>query len=65
MAVQHGLKTTPNDKNNVAFFDDFGLMKNQEKGIDTTNEFESIKVKLVDYAGLYLIFQYTNINATS
>lgn len=65
MAVQHGLKTTPNDKNNVAFFDDFGLMKNQEKGIDTTSEFESIKVKLVDYAGLYLIFQYTNINTIS
>lgn len=65
MATQHGLKTTPNDKNNVAFFDDFGLMKNQEKGINTSNEFESIKVKLVDYAGFYLMFQRINTNSIS
>jgi len=57
MAMQHGLKTTPNDKNNVAYFDDFGLLKNQEEGVDISNEFESVKIKLVDYAG---IFTYTH-----
>lgn len=53
MAMQHGLKTTPNDKNNLAYFDDSGLLKDQTEGISISDEFESVKVKLVDYAGIF------------
>lgn len=53
MAMQHGLKTTPNDKNNLAYFDDFGLLQDQKEGISISDEFESVKIKLVDYAGIF------------
>ncbi|RCI01975.1 hypothetical protein CU098_000804, partial [Rhizopus stolonifer] len=50
LAVNHGLKTTPNDKNDVVYFDDYGLLKNQQEGIQKSSEFEYIKAELVDYA---------------
>lgn len=55
MAVQHGLKTTPNDKSNLAYFDDRGKLKNQSHGDAIYNDFEQVKIKLVDYAGTYYI----------
>lgn len=52
MALQHGLKTVPNDKSNLAFFDDEqGKLKDQHQGTFVYDQFESIKIKLVDYAG--------------
>lgn len=62
LAQDHGLKTTPNDKNNVSYFDDFGKLKDQQKGESISQEFETIKKKLVDYAGEYLfkfMFKHT------
>lgn len=51
MALDHGLKTVPNDKTNLAFFDQRGKLNDQNQGTFVYNEFESIKVKLVNYAG--------------
>jgi hypothetical protein len=51
MAIQHGLKTVPNDKTNVAYFDTQGKLKDQNQGTLAYQQFESIKIKLVDYAG--------------
>lgn len=51
MAIQHGLKTTPNDKANVAYYDHFGKLNNQTQGDLIYNDFENVKVQLVDYAG--------------
>lgn len=41
----------PNDKTNLAFFDQRGKLNDQNQGTFVYNEFESIKVKLVNYAG--------------
>ncbi|CEP12116.1 hypothetical protein [Parasitella parasitica] len=65
MATQHGLKTTPSDKNNVAYFDDFGMLEDQEKGIHTSDEFESVKVKLVDYAEKRMKRQQVDLSSRS
>ncbi|KAK4512289.1 NifU-like protein 5, mitochondrial [Mucor velutinosus] len=65
MAMQHGLKTTPNDKNNVAYFDDSGLLKDQQEGINVSNEFESVKVKLVDYADKRMKRQQVDLSSRS
>lgn len=52
MALQHGLKTVPNDKTNLAFYDDFGKLPDQSIGNDVYNDFEAVKIQLVDYAGV-------------
>lgn len=51
LALDHGLKTVPNDKTNLAFFDQRGKLNDQNQGTFVYDEFESIKVKLVNYAG--------------
>ncbi|KAI8971522.1 hypothetical protein BDF20DRAFT_915323 [Mycotypha africana] len=51
LAVKHGLKYTPNDKANVVYFDDNGgILRNQSIGEQVSNEFEAVKVRLVEYA---------------
>ncbi|KAG2229309.1 hypothetical protein BDF21DRAFT_466980 [Thamnidium elegans] len=50
LALDHGLKTVPNDKTNLAFFDERGKLSDQNQGTFVYNEFESIKIKLVNYA---------------
>ena len=51
LALRHGLQTTPNDKNNLVYFDDSGFLSDQAEGVQTSESFEVVKAKLVDYAG--------------
>ncbi|OBZ84748.1 Polyamine oxidase [Choanephora cucurbitarum] len=50
LALRHGLQTTPNDKNNLVYFDDSGFLSDQAEGVQTSESFEVVKAKLVGYA---------------
>ncbi|CAO3624193.1 unnamed protein product [Mucor hiemalis] len=65
MAVQHGLKTTPNDKSNLAYFDDRGKLNNQSHGDEIYNDFEQVKIKLVDYAEKRMKRQQVDLSSRS
>ena len=62
MAQQHGLKTTPNEKTNLAYFDQHGFIKNQTQGHLIYEEFEQVKVQLVNYAGKKTCYTLMNVN---
>ncbi|KAI7894864.1 uncharacterized protein EV154DRAFT_497249 [Mucor mucedo] len=66
LALQHGLKTVPNDKTNLAFFDDEqGKLKDQHQGTFVYDEFESIKIKLVNYAEQRMKRQQVDLSSRS
>lgn len=57
LAIDHDLKTVANDKTNLAFFDEQGMLMDQNQGTSVYDEFESIKLRLVAYAGnFFFIF---------
>ncbi|CDH59707.1 polyamine oxidase [Lichtheimia corymbifera JMRC:FSU:9682] len=49
LATQHGLKTAPNDKRDVAFFDDQGPLR-QRLGLPVYDAFDELMEKTVMYA---------------
>jgi hypothetical protein len=61
MALDHGLKTVPNDKTNLAYYDDFGKLSDQSLGSNVYNDFEAVKIQLVDYAGKILRFETSHV----
>lgn len=51
MATKHGLVTAPNDKANIAFYDDHGYLNDQSVGKNIYHQFEDVKTRLVQFAG--------------
>ncbi|KAI8987175.1 hypothetical protein BDB01DRAFT_784883 [Pilobolus umbonatus] len=64
LAVKYGLKVSPNDKRNVAYFDDEGEM-DHEIGKRVSDEFEEIKVKLVECAESRMKRRQTDLSTRS
>lgn len=50
LATHHGLRTAPNDKRDVAFFDDQGPLR-QRLGLPVYDAFDDLMEKTVMYAG--------------
>jgi polyamine oxidase len=57
MAIRHGLKTVPNEKENLAFFGDNCII-DKSVGNQVYFEFEDLKLKLLEYAGIFLLFVF-------
>lgn len=54
MAIRHGLKTVPNEKENLAFFGDNCII-DKSVGNQVYFEFEDLKSKLLEYAGIFYV----------
>ncbi|CAO3694392.1 unnamed protein product [Rhizopus stolonifer] len=65
MATQHGLITAPNDKTNVAFFDDHGYLSDSSADKKVYQEFEDVKVKLVKFAQQRMKFEQVDLPSRS
>ncbi|KAG0743615.1 hypothetical protein G6F57_010068 [Rhizopus arrhizus] len=65
MATKHGLVTAPNDKANIAFYDDHGYLNDQSVGKNIYHQFEDVKTRLVQFAEKRLRHQQVDLPSRS